>query len=323
MASANTNKSYSQLASIADQANRIHDVITTRLPFQHKLLAAEVAATKWLLSTLHKQHIGEHDHSKKCRLQLSNYRYRVLEQAERLTRLLCDLDLVESEGDEGIRKERKRLVVLVQERLAQADALKQTSDKLSAFYDTVLGEPAGVVVEPTTAAEEAPDNDMEEEDVVAESCPEETNNADEETAEMEMDETEEDPFASLPEWTPRHELREGPDGSIYLLANLAGVDMQNHLDVRVDGDVLRVSGVKLPTQREVHFQHMMRTPTFGRFSIDQTFPGRLFNLSEATVRRHPNGLVEVRVPRVARQRYMPSMLGRRRPTTLADMGLAW
>ncbi|ETW03516.1 hypothetical protein H310_04957 [Aphanomyces invadans] len=338
----NAMKARSQLAVVKEHVDRIHDILTTRLPNQHGIIAAELAATKWLC-------VAHHDnaptHVKKCKLQVSNYRFRVLEQGERLTRLLCDLDLVESDGDMEIRQERKRLVLRIQDELVLADAMKVRCDKLVDFHATLFPSSDAATDGASTLNVTSDNLDATEEEETARA--EDVNNdemdsndqTDDHTSEVDddecddedMDNEEEDEGAEeeshIPEWTPRYEVHEGRDGAVYLLADLTGVDLNRHLDVQIDGDVLRVTGTKLPTPRDLQVMRMTGQPTFGRFVIAESFPSHLFNLHGATLRRAAGGVVEVRIPR-ARAVYNPFFprsyaASQRRATPFANMGLAW
>ncbi|ETV72535.1 hypothetical protein H257_12625 [Aphanomyces astaci] len=324
----NAMKAQGQLAAIADQADRIHDIVTTRLPHQHGLVAAEIAATRWL-SVANNGNAATR--LKKCKMQVTNFRFRVLEQGERLTRLLCDLDLVDSDGDQQIRQERKRLVLHIQDELQLADALKHKCDKLVAFHAymfptpveaaTPVGSPIQAEANPEKAT--ASDNETDDDDDMEP-------NDDDNDKDIDMDnndqsdeeEGEPEDESHLPVWKPRFELRDGRDGAVYLVADLTGVDLDRHFDVHVDGDVLRVSGTKLPTPRDLQVMRMTQQPTFGRFAIEETFPRHLFHLQNATLRRVSGGLVEVRVPR-ARVPFNARRNIYRRPAPFANMGMAW
>ncbi|CAK4067450.1 unnamed protein product [Aphanomyces euteiches] len=313
-------KAIEQLSSIHEELRRIQDVLESRLPTQYKLVASEIAAAKWL-SLIDNDKAKSRE--KACSLRVKNYRYRVLEQAERLTRLLCELDVIESDGDEEIRKQRKQTVLSVQGKLDIADTMKLQCDRLLDFHQRMLllvpSRPTSSIQTQSSPAADTTDDDnedMEEEDDNASDASEATSK--EEDEEM-------DHMSKLPMWKPKWEMYESADDSIHLVANLAGVNLDRHLDIRVHGDTLRLSGIKLPSKKDLHIQQWFvpREPSFGRFTIEETFPRRYFNLSNATVRVLPNGHVDIRVPRRrVRQRVTPYMRSQW-PAALTDFGLAW
>ncbi|KAJ0391733.1 hypothetical protein ATCC90586_008717 [Pythium insidiosum] len=108
---------------------------------------------------------------------------------------------------------------------------------------------------------------------------------------------------AMPIWRPYYQIQKRSDG-VYLLANLRGVDPR-HLRVQCSPDegLLRVSGVKLPTQKDLLptqkdlvLSRWNGVPTFGRFEIAERFPTNLLHLENATQQLRPDGTLEIRMP---------------------------
>ncbi|EGZ06734.1 hypothetical protein PHYSODRAFT_565715 [Phytophthora sojae] len=101
---------------------------------------------------------------------------------------------------------------------------------------------------------------------------------------------------SLPVWRPYYQLQRRQDG-IYLLARLKNIDPRN---VRVQwnehSDVLRVSGFRLPTQKDIVMSRLSGAPTFGRFEIAEQFPRHMLNMEEATQQIFEDGTLQIRMP---------------------------
>ncbi|KAL3665295.1 hypothetical protein V7S43_009923 [Phytophthora oleae] len=116
---------------------------------------------------------------------------------------------------------------------------------------------------------------------------------------------------SLPVWRPYYQLQRRQDG-IYLIARLRNVDPQN---VRVQWNehngVLRVSGFRLPTQKDIMMSRLSGAPTFGRFEIAEQFPRNMLNMEEATQQIFEDGTLQIRMPYYMVQRpvrYRPASL---------------
>ncbi|KAK1929278.1 hypothetical protein P3T76_015230 [Phytophthora citrophthora] len=114
---------------------------------------------------------------------------------------------------------------------------------------------------------------------------------------------------SLPVWRPYYQLQRRQDG-IYLIARLRNVDPEN---VRVQWNehngVLRVSGFRWPTQKDITMSRLSGAPTFGRFEIAEQFPRNMLNMEEATQQIFEDGTLQIRMPyyRVQRPvRYRPT-----------------
>ncbi|CAH0481253.1 unnamed protein product [Peronospora belbahrii] len=115
----------------------------------------------------------------------------------------------------------------------------------------------------------------------------------------------------LPVWRPYYQLQRRQDG-IYLIARLNDIDPRN---VRVQWNerngVLRVSGFRLPTQKDIVMSRLSGAPTFGRFEIAEQFPRNMLNMEEATQQIVENGTLQIRMPYyVSRQplHYHPASL---------------
>ncbi|EQC41180.1 hypothetical protein SDRG_01156 [Saprolegnia diclina VS20] len=307
-----------QLEAIADRINPIQDRLQSRLPHQHQIVAAAVMGAKWLCAALPAK-----DHAtiyKKTMLQLQAHRFRVLEQGELLTRLLCDLDLVLSDGDPTIRLQRKQTVLRIQDLLCDADALKAKCDHLSAFASRLLAPfaPETPPSSPTKAANDTIDNQCDNDDNVDEPMDDQADEKDDQNdakdddqddAEDDAEEDAEDDnqddgeeeedeamtneplspadVAKLPIWRPAYEIRRHFDG-LALVANLSGVDPAN-LSVSITPDgVLQVTGYKLPS---------MTSPTYGRFLLREQFALQLIDVRNLSYQLHPNGTLVVVLPR--------------------------
>lgn len=116
---------------------------------------------------------------------------------------------------------------------------------------------------------------------------------------------------SLPVWRPYYQLQRRQDGN-YLIARLNDIDPRN---VRVQWNelngVLRVSGFRLPTQKDIIMSRLSGAPTFGRFEIAEQFPRNMLNMEEATQQILESGTLQIRMPYfVARHplRYRPASL---------------
>ncbi|KAF1326256.1 Bag domain, partial [Globisporangium splendens] len=101
---------------------------------------------------------------------------------------------------------------------------------------------------------------------------------------------------SLPVWRPYYQIQKRRDG-VYLVANLRGIGRD---DFRVqwneDAGVLRISGVKRPTQKDIMVSRFSGVPTFGRFEIAERLPANALNMEEASQVLSEDGTLEVRMP---------------------------
>lgn len=350
-----------RLASIEQKVKQVQDKLDQRLPSRRVHLAALACSTKWRLQTQIKREddsMSEEEAqavAKRVRTELGAFDYQVKEQAELLTRYLCELDDILSYGNAEVKDARKVLVVFIQSLFAPADAMKAKSAKLKQLGERLLEDflpsltpPATPVPEQQTteAAEEEEDeeeemqDDDEEEDTAEpmvdskledQDMEESKEDADEEDDDDEEEEEEEEEEAmddeedsevpapaaptrpmmaapappasrmqidlsSLPVWRPYYQLQRRPDG-IYLLAKLHGIDQRN---VRVQwaeqAGVLRISGFKLPTQKDLMVSRFSGTPTFGRFEITERFPSNVLNMDEATQHLREDGTLEIHMP---------------------------
>ncbi|RHY29483.1 hypothetical protein DYB32_005093 [Aphanomyces invadans] len=133
------NDAQSQLHNVAKTARDIEEILVQRLPNQRKIVAASAAAKKWLAMS-----IWKHDNDRilaghrQVKMSLKHYCRRVLSQAEDLTKLLFDLDLILSDGDATVRQERKCIVGKIQELLLVADKMAVQSDRLTRFVHLCL-----------------------------------------------------------------------------------------------------------------------------------------------------------------------------------------
>ncbi|POM65191.1 hypothetical protein PHPALM_19136, partial [Phytophthora palmivora] len=178
----------------------------------------------------------------------------------------------------------------------------------------------------STPSESDYDSDMHVKDLFEESAEAEEEEADEAEAEEEQVEppqkspklqpasspqTLDIDINSLPVWRPYYQLQRRQDG-IYLIARLRDIDPRN---VRVQWNehngVLRVSGYRLPTQKDIMMSRLSGAPTFGRFEIAEQFPRNMLNMEEATQQIFEDGTLQIRMPyyMVRRpMRYRPASL---------------
>ncbi|KAF1326221.1 Bag domain, partial [Globisporangium splendens] len=101
---------------------------------------------------------------------------------------------------------------------------------------------------------------------------------------------------SLPVWRPYYQIQKRRDG-VYLVTNLRGVD-RDDLSVQWNehAGVLRISGVKRPTQKDIMVSRFSGVPTFGRFEIAERFPANVLNMDEASQVLSEDGTLEIRMP---------------------------
>ncbi|RLN25756.1 hypothetical protein BBJ28_00004663 [Nothophytophthora sp. Chile5] len=349
-----------RLLAIEQKVKTVQDTLNTRLPPQHRHLAALVCGAKWRLQTQ-----GAQDAEamvKKVRTELGAFDYRSKEQAELLTRYLFELDDILSYGDNKVKAARKALVLFIQSLLQQADAFKDQSAKLKQFGEDALRsflssapkpsspsnsgsesddmhvkdlfdegeEAAAVSVEEDESdgdeEDEEADDQVEADEEMEDETPEKQEGDDElmqqDAGEDDEEEEEEDeevappqkksprlhpsraPRAddmdidvnSLPVWKPYYQLQRRQDG-IYLMARLRNTDPRN---LRVEWNnqtgVLRISGFKLPTQRDIMVSRLSGAPTFGRFEIAEQFPANMLDMDEATQEVLEDGTLQIRMP---------------------------
>ncbi|KAG3028062.1 hypothetical protein PC121_g24597 [Phytophthora cactorum] len=115
----------------------------------------------------------------------------------------------------------------------------------------------------------------------------------------------------LPVWRPYYQLQRRQDG-IYLMARLNNIDPRN---IRVQWNehngVLRITGFRLPTQKDIVMSRLSGAPTFGRFEIAEQFPRNMLNMEEATQQIFENGTLQIRMPYYVMRhplRYRPASL---------------
>ncbi|GAB9477618.1 Bag domain, partial [Globisporangium polare] len=99
---------------------------------------------------------------------------------------------------------------------------------------------------------------------------------------------------SLPLWRPYYQLQKRRDG-LYLVAHLRDVDPQNlRVQWNEQTGVLRVSGHKLPTQKDLMVSRFSGVPAFGRFEIAERLPANAFNMDHATQKlNEDDGTLEI------------------------------
>ncbi|KAF1313215.1 Bag domain, partial [Globisporangium splendens] len=190
----------------------------------------------------------------------------------------------------------------------QHSADKANEEDTSMAQETKAGEGVHVKSLFATEDEEEEDDDQEmtDDDEDAEED-DEDDNQDEDEKEEEDDDNQAEPEArrlpgtdidarSLPVWRPYYQIQKRRDG-VYLVANLRGID-RNDFRVQWNGDagVLRISGVKRPTQKDIMVSRFSGVPTFGRFEIAERLPANALNMEEASQVLSEDGTLEVRMP---------------------------
>jgi len=163
------NKARDALQRIQDQVTHAEHMLHERLPHQQQIVLVDIALKKWLQTTLWKNDSNGYDDAtvlaklKKAKQEISSYQYRVLEQGEILTRLLCDLDLILSEGDQTVRKDRKSLVLHIQELLNFVDEMKLKSEKIRSFGQRVLQQHMDILMKKVEENVKQQDNNVAKE----------------------------------------------------------------------------------------------------------------------------------------------------------------
>ncbi|OQR86976.1 hypothetical protein THRCLA_10501 [Thraustotheca clavata] len=197
-----------QLNTIADQVNVAKYKLETSLKRQCDYAGATLAATKWL--AMAHVHMDNTVRFKKCKQHLKQYRYRVLEETEKLTQFLIQLDYIEANGMDEIRIKRKRLVQRIQALLDQADALRHKSDRLITLFALIM--PESPTLKPSSTESSINSNSI-----------------------------------NLPSWAPQIHMDQDQNG-ILLSIDLSGVE-NNQFDISVTPEgLLQIYGSKYPLQ---------------------------------------------------------------------------
>jgi len=184
----------------------------------------------------------------------------------------------------------------------------ESTEDSQAIDDSVKVQPEEAEHEEVQCQEEAKDNEDCEDDEEDEDEDEEETEDESEAINEDVDESEErtaedtekesacDDGVSLPVWRPYYQIQKRPDG-VYLVANLHGIDPR-HMEVQAmpHQGVLRIVGVKYPTQKDLLLSRLSGTPTFGRFEIVERFPAQMLSLENASQELSADGTLQVRVP---------------------------
>ncbi|KAE9056761.1 hypothetical protein PF010_g31639, partial [Phytophthora fragariae] len=148
-------------------------------------------------------------------------------------------------------------------------------------------------MEPEAEAEEEADDEAEDEEEQQVAPPQKK------SPQLESANTPQTPdidVNSLPVWRSYYQLQRRQYG-IYLIARLNHIDPRN---VRVQWNehngVLRVSGFRLPTQKDIVMSRLSGAPTFGRFEIAEQFPRHMLNMEEASQQIFEDGTLQIRMP---------------------------
>lgn len=304
MDDATTQLEFGKLQRIALEVTKVEERLNERLPSQRQHLLAFLSYMKWKVKALKVSTNADLEGIQKhIRLEVGALDYRVKEQAEVLTRCLCDLDNILSNGNNELRDARKALVVRIQSVLMVADTLRVQSETLRSFCDGILETMASRdVTFPTNENHQKVDiadtlvNEALEENAIRTDDPKAI---DQELSEPEQPEEEEKEIAEiteLPVWKPYYYVQQRPDG-LYLIAKLRGVHPQQ-LHVRCLGDsgVICIEGVKYPSAFDVNMTRLTGKPTFGRFEITTQLPVHLVDMEQATQSMQANGELIVRLP---------------------------
>jgi hypothetical protein len=322
------------LDTIEKQVQVVEEKIETRLVSQYQHLLAFVCGHIWLLRT--KTTCDIDDKIKKMRMEVGAFDYSVKEQAEFLTRLLCELDCILSYGNIQVKDKRKALVVYIQKLLPIADQLKKKSQQLKNFNERLLRNLSTSSKSNTLTSSSSMDMEVDEDQVMTstephekeygEQLPEQEEHEEQEEQDLDQDDDEEEEeeeeeeeqeeeqyleqakedekvqedktrlLRSLPVWKPYYQIHKRSDG-VYLTVNLRNVDPQNiRVQANTSTGVLKISGFKLPTQKDFVMTRVQGVPTFGRFEIIERLPTHLVNLERASQEMLANGLLEIHLP---------------------------
>ena len=317
---------------ITERVNRVEDTLKNRLNNTRHTLLAHVCARKWQLALESQIPADLEKTCKQLLLQCSTFEYRCAEMGEILTRCLCDLDMVMSQGQEEVKVARKAQVHRIQELLQYADDVTRraatvktiahqwlSSACLSDNSEESESEPD---VEEASVPEETMEEDDEDDDEEEEVSEKEKENEDEcnedSKANMECDDASkenqemESNLHRLPMYTPRYQWSQDRSG-LYLRLHLDGIHPENITASVRKGDVLLLSGYKWPTRRDLHHARYSGNPRYGRFLIKTTLPSHV-DVSRTSMEHVKKDILKVHVP-VARNmhRGFPSTFSHYRP----------
>jgi hypothetical protein len=131
------NTEIQRLHAISTKVDVIQEYLESRLHRQKVNILALLCGAKWRITCM-KEIKDSKRLLKKLQTEMGSFDYRVKEQGESLTRLLCDLDNILSNGNEEIRNARKDLVIRIQKLLNSADNWKNMSAKVLDFGEKLL-----------------------------------------------------------------------------------------------------------------------------------------------------------------------------------------
>ncbi|KAG1706043.1 hypothetical protein DVH05_002605 [Phytophthora capsici] len=345
---AQTSQQRTNLQAIKTKVQDVQDKLNTRLPAQYRHVAAMVCGAKWRLQTLKPQdtaqtvkklrlELGAFDYRVKEQAELLT-RYLIdldgvlsygdaeIKSARKalvvfVQELLPQADAFK-ERSAKLKQFGEQLLSGFEDQTAPSSAASDSGFESDDMHVKALFEESGEEESESEVEEETEDEEMEE---AADTKQEEAMEIENEAGEEEdvvsppkksprlqptsNPQTLDIDINSLPVWRPYYQLQRRQDG-LYLIARLRNVDPEN---VRVQWNehngVLRVSGFRLPTQKDIMMSRLSGAPTFGRFEIAEQFPRNMLNMDEATQQIFEDGTLQIRMPyyRVQRPvRYHPT-----------------
>lgn len=311
-----------RLTAMEEKVDACKHVLLERIPQRHSLLCGRVCGIVWKLRSsimIGRQNL---DHNvKRLQTELGTFDYHTKEQAENLTQILCQIDTIESHGEEELKMKRKALVKEVQRLLACADRWKLKSARLRKFGEELLRQIQNVLVDRCNQKEkmqeavpmkknlptekkildkdsDSPQGLMQSSDSIclklepaAEGARQMANSL--ELAGSNTHHSTYDHPLTLPVWKPYYQVQRRKNG-IVLKASLRGIARQDIKMECVGIGTLRITGHKFPNAREYALSKFCGSPTFGRFEIVEYFGNVNFQFSSWDLRS--DGTLELYVP---------------------------
>lgn len=324
-----------RLQSIEEKVKDVQNKLSTRLPAQYRHLAAIVCGKKWQLHTFKPQdaaaiikkvrlELGAFDYRVKEQAELLT-RYLIeldgvlsygnadIKSARKALVLLAQQLLPQAdqfkERSGKLKRFGERIFSGLEGHLSAPSTPIDSGIESDDMHMRSLFEESGMEEESQVEASEEDASEDEElvddkEDIMEQEREEEERNEEDVSSPTKSPQPEsvlpeaalDIDVKSLPVWRPYYQLQRRQDG-VYLLARLNITDPRN---VRVqwnnrDG-VLRITGFRLPTQKDIVMSRLSGAPTFGRFEIVEQFPPNMLNMEEASQQIMEDGTLRIRLP---------------------------
>nr|CCA24219.1 conserved hypothetical protein [Albugo laibachii Nc14]CCA26941.1 conserved hypothetical protein [Albugo laibachii Nc14] len=313
-----------QLTAMEEKVEAFKYSLLERIPQRHSLLCGRTCGLVWKLRS--GKSIGRQDlvdNVKRIQMELGTLDYHTKELSENLTQLLCQFDTIESHGEEELKSKRKALVIDVQRLLNCADKWKQKNARLRKFGEALISQTQSVLVDPSKQEKKAYEYDTMEKPTCIDGNgldtdsklsqnlmqfsdflhPKSERAQGESDLQTPLDElasystehttSNSDELASLPVWKPYYQIQQRDNG-IVLKTSLRGVARKN---VKVEcfaTGMVRISGFKLPNEKELALSNFCGAPTYGRFEIVEHFMSVCSQLSAWELRS--NGTLDLYIP---------------------------